>query len=55
MRCFGDGDPLYEPYHDTEWGRPQRTERELYEKVCLEGFQAGLSVDHGPAQAAGPA
>ncbi len=43
MRCFGDGDPLYEPYHDTEWGRPQRTERELYEKVCLEGFQAGLA------------
>ncbi len=43
MRCFGDGDPLYEAYHDTEWGRPQCTERELYEKVCLEGFQAGLA------------
>ncbi len=43
MRCFGDGDELYERYHDTEWGRPQTTERELYEKVCLEGFQAGLS------------
>ncbi len=43
MRCFGEGDELYEPYHDTEWGRPQRTERELFEKICLEGFQAGLA------------
>ena len=42
-RCFGTGDPLYERYHDLEWGRPQTTERALYEKVCLEGFQAGLS------------
>lgn len=43
MRCFGDGDPLYERYHDTEWGRPRRDERSLYEKLCLEGFQAGLA------------
>ena len=43
MRCFGEGDPLYERYHDTEWGRPQTSERALYEKVCLEGFQAGLA------------
>jgi DNA-3-methyladenine glycosylase I len=43
MRCFGEGDPLYERYHDTEWGRPQRSERALYEKLCLEGFQAGLA------------
>jgi len=43
MRCFGDGDELYERYHDTEWGRPQRTEQQLFEKVCLEGFQAGLA------------
>ena len=43
MRCFGEGDPLYERYHDTEWGRPQRSERALYEKVCLEGLQSGLS------------
>ena len=43
MRCFGDGDPLYESYHDTEWGRPQLSERQLFEKVCLEGFQAGLA------------
>lgn len=43
MRCFGEGDPLYERYHDTEWGRPRRSEQPLYEKLCLEGFQAGLS------------
>ena len=43
MRCFGDGDPLYERYHDEEWGRPQLSEQQLFEKVCLEGFQAGLA------------
>lgn len=43
MRCFGDGDPVYEAYHDTEWGRPVRTEQGLYERICLEGFQAGLA------------
>jgi DNA-3-methyladenine glycosylase I len=43
MRCFGEGDPVYEAYHDTEWGRPRRSEQALYEKLCLEGFQAGLS------------
>jgi len=43
MRCFGEGDPLYEPYHDGEWGRPKTTTQELYEKICLEGMQAGLS------------
>ncbi|MGZ6825986.1 MAG: DNA-3-methyladenine glycosylase I [Mycobacteriales bacterium] len=43
MRCFGDGLELYERYHDEEWGRPQTTERQLFEKVCLEGFQAGLA------------
>jgi DNA-3-methyladenine glycosylase I len=43
MRCFGDGDPLYEAYHDTEWGREVRDERGLYERFCLEGFQAGLA------------
>ncbi len=30
-------------YHDHEWGRPQTGERELYERICLEGFQSGLS------------
>jgi DNA-3-methyladenine glycosylase I len=43
MRCFGAGDPLYEPYHDHEWGRPQLSERQLFEKICLEGMQAGLA------------
>ena len=43
LRCFGTGDPLYEPYHDTEWGRPKTSTQELYEKICLEGMQAGLA------------
>lgn len=42
-RCFGDGDSVYERYHDGEWGRPQRSEQALFEKICLEGFQAGLA------------
>lgn len=42
-RCFGDGDPLYERYHDQEWGRPCTTEQALFERICLEGFQAGLA------------
>jgi len=42
-RCFGDGDALYSAYHDDEWGRPVRGERGLYEKLCLEAFQSGLS------------
>ena len=41
--CFGAGDPLYEPYHDTEWGWPKTSTQELYEKICLEGMQAGLA------------
>jgi DNA-3-methyladenine glycosylase I len=36
-------DPLYAAYHDEEWGRPVRDERGLYERLCLEGFQAGLA------------
>src|SRR5262249_15278419 len=36
-------DPLYVAYHDREWGFPVRDDRRLYEKVCLEGFQSGLS------------
>jgi DNA-3-methyladenine glycosylase I len=43
VRCFGTGDELYERYHDSEWGRPQTSEQALFEKICLEGFQAGLS------------
>jgi DNA-3-methyladenine glycosylase I len=42
-RCFGDGDPLYEEYHDTEWGFPVPDERALFELLSLEAFQAGLS------------
>jgi DNA-3-methyladenine glycosylase I len=42
-RCFGDGDPLYEAYHDEEWGFPVTDERGLFERLCLEGFQSGLS------------
>jgi DNA-3-methyladenine glycosylase I len=36
-------DPLLRHYYDTEWGMPVRDERGLYERVTLEGFQAGLS------------
>src|SRR5215203_5221574 len=44
MRCSWCGtDPLYVRYHDEEWGRPMHDDRRLFEKICLEGFQAGLS------------
>ena len=43
-RCWwGAGDPLYRNYHDQEWGRPVADDRRLFEKLSLEGFQAGLS------------
>ncbi|MGH1548145.1 DNA-3-methyladenine glycosylase I [Leifsonia poae] len=43
-RCsWAASDPEYQRYHDEEWGRPQHDPRALYEKLCLEGFQAGLS------------
>lgn len=43
-RCWWAGlDPLYVTYHDTEWGVPERDGRALYEKLVLDGFQAGLS------------
>jgi len=43
-RCFWCGtDPLYVAYHDKEWGRPVDEDRRLFEKLCLEGFQSGLS------------
>jgi len=43
-RCPWCGsDPLYVAYHDAEWGRPLRDERALFELLCLEGQQAGLS------------
>ncbi len=37
------GDALYQHYHDTEWGFPVADDTRLFEKLCLEGFQAGLS------------
>jgi DNA-3-methyladenine glycosylase I len=43
VRCWPTTDPLYIAYHDEEWGRPVRNERGLYERLCLEGFQAGLA------------
>jgi DNA-3-methyladenine glycosylase I len=43
-RCaWGASTPDYEPYHDREWGFPVVDDRRLFEKICLEGFQAGLS------------
>jgi DNA-3-methyladenine glycosylase I len=43
VRCWTSNDPLYDAYHDDEWGRPVLDERGLYERLCLEGFQSGLS------------
>jgi DNA-3-methyladenine glycosylase I len=43
VRCFGDGDPLYERYHDEEWGVPVRDEHGLFERLSLEAFQSGLA------------
>ena len=43
MRCFGDGDPLYEAYHDDEWGHPVTDEQALFERLVLESFQSGLA------------
>lgn len=43
-RCgWASADPLYEKYHDREWGRPLRDDRALFELLTLEGCQAGLS------------
>jgi DNA-3-methyladenine glycosylase I len=43
-RCWWcAGDPLYESYHDEEWGRPVDRDVPLFEKLALEGFQSGLS------------
>lgn len=43
-RCWWGSEPeIYQAYHDTEWGRPTIDDHRLFEKVCLEGFQAGLS------------
>jgi DNA-3-methyladenine glycosylase I len=43
-RCsWGSSTPDYAAYHDTEWGFPVTDDRRLFEKLCLEGFQSGLS------------
>jgi DNA-3-methyladenine glycosylase I len=42
-RCWTTSDPAYLAYHDEEWGRPVTDERGLLERLCLEGFQSGLS------------
>jgi len=43
-RCWwSQGLPDYTAYHDTEWGRPVADDTRLFEKICLEGFQSGLS------------
>lgn len=44
IRCFWAGEHAdYQAYHDGEWGRPMTDDARLFEKICLEGFQAGLS------------
>lgn len=44
LRCaWPQGLADYEAYHDREWGRPVADDRRLFEKICLEGFQSGLS------------
>ncbi len=43
VRCWATTDPAYNDYHDFEWGRPVTDERGLFERLCLEGFQSGLS------------
>lgn len=43
-RCSWGVEPeIYRVYHDDEWGRPTTDDHRLFEKICLEGFQAGLS------------
>jgi len=43
-RCWWPGElPDYVAYHDAEWGRPVTDDKRLFEKICLEGFQSGLS------------
>ncbi|MGH3649598.1 MAG: DNA-3-methyladenine glycosylase I [Acidimicrobiia bacterium] len=43
-RCWWGSEPeIYRRYHDEEWGRPTTDDHRLFEKICLEGFQAGLS------------
>jgi DNA-3-methyladenine glycosylase I len=43
QRCWESPDPAYNAYHDEEWGHPVTDERGVFERLCLEGFQSGLS------------
>jgi len=44
LRCsWANGTPQMQVYHDTQWGFPVSDDQQLFEKICLEGFQAGLS------------
>ncbi len=46
MMCWGEGaaaDPMYATYHDYEWGRAVTAEKAVFERICLEAFQVGLS------------
>jgi DNA-3-methyladenine glycosylase I len=45
VRCWPVRDDVERAYHDQEWGRPIRDDARLLEKICLEGFQSGLSWD----------
>ncbi|MFZ7164731.1 DNA-3-methyladenine glycosylase I, partial [Avibacterium avium] len=43
-RCsWAEGSAIYQDYHDNEWGKPEYNSLKLFEKICLEGQQAGLS------------
>jgi DNA-3-methyladenine glycosylase I len=55
VRCWPTTDESYRDYHDRERGRPVLDERGLYERLCLEGFQSGLSwLTHPRTRAASP-
>lgn len=46
-RCpWCESHPLYVRYHDDIWGVPEHNDRALFEKLILDGFQAGLTYDH---------
>src|SRR6266540_3870176 len=55
LRCpWAGSQPDYLAYHDLEWGRPVHDELRLFEKLCLEGFQARLVWAHAPARHRAP-
>ncbi|GIS39257.1 MAG: hypothetical protein Ct9H90mP11_05770 [Acidimicrobiales bacterium] len=51
VRCAWPGDDeLYVQYHDQEWGYPEGNDMKLFEKICLEGFQARFGLDNYSSQ-----